>query len=145
MERRRKREWSTSEGKGEVDRERERSGMGGSCGSELMEEGSELLEVDWSLRCWGAGVRSRWCLDEQSTHRHMEGMRTAIWPAWSWVRRRSLSLCVCTFVSPFSPPFSLCSSPEMVWSENNNEKYFTPRCPILQSTLKTFSIWPNFQ
>ena len=32
-------------------RERERSGMGGSCGSELMEEGSELLDVD----------RSRWC------------------------------------------------------------------------------------
>ena len=107
MERRRKREWSTSEGKGEVDRERERSGMGGSCGSELMEEGSELLEVDWSLRCWGAGVRSRWCLDEQSTHRHMEGMRTAIWPAWSWVRRRSLSLSVFAHLWVLSLPLSL--------------------------------------
>ena len=52
--------------------------MGGSCGSELMEEGSELLDVDQSRRCWGAGVRSRWCLDEQSTHRRVEGTRTAI-------------------------------------------------------------------
>ena len=67
--------------------------MGGSCGSELMEEGSELmdvdgselmeegsklLDVDRSRRCWGAGVRSRWCLDKQSTHRHVEGTRTAI-------------------------------------------------------------------
>ena len=67
--------------------------MGGSCGSELMEEGSELmdvdgselmeegselLDVDRSRWCWGAGVRSRWCLDEQSTHCRVEGTRTAI-------------------------------------------------------------------
>ena len=68
----------TSEGKGEVDRERERSGMGGSCGSELMEEGSELMDVDQSRWCWGVSVRSQWCLDEQSTHRRVEGTRTAI-------------------------------------------------------------------
>ena len=48
------------------------------CGLELMEEGSELLDMDRSRRCWGAGVRSQLCLDEQSTHRRMEGMRTAI-------------------------------------------------------------------
>ena len=65
-------------GKGEVDRERERLGMGGSCGSELMEEGSELMDVDQSCRCWGVGVRSRWCLDEQSTHRCVEATTTAI-------------------------------------------------------------------
>ena len=67
--------------------------MGGSCGSELMEggselmdvdgselmeEGSELLDVDRSRRCWGAGVRSRWCLDKQSTHCRVEGMTPAI-------------------------------------------------------------------
>ena len=67
--------------------------MGGSCeselmeegsklmdvdGSELMKEGSELLDVDRSRWCWGAGVLSWWCLDEQSTHRRVEGARTAI-------------------------------------------------------------------
>ena len=40
--------------------------------------GLELLDVDRSRRCSGAGVRSQWCLDEQSTHRRMEGTRTAI-------------------------------------------------------------------
>ena len=41
----------------------------------------------------------------------------------------SLSLCVCASVSPsFSPCFSLCTSPEMVWSENNDRKYFPPHC-----------------
>ena len=142
MERRGKREWSTSEGKGEVDRERERSGMGGSCESKLMEEGSELLDVDRSCRCRGAGVRSRWCLDEQSTHCRVEGMRTAIWPVRSWVRWRdlSLSLSICASVSPFfSPSFSLCAFLEMVWSENNNGKYFTPRC--LYFTVNTENIF----
>ena len=40
--------------------------------------GLELLDVDRSRRCSGAGVRSQWCLDEQSTHRRVEGTRTAI-------------------------------------------------------------------
>ena len=47
-------------------------------GLKLMEEGSELLDVDRSRQCWGANVRSWWCLDEQSTHRRVEGARTAI-------------------------------------------------------------------
>ena len=122
--------------------------MGGSCGSELMEEGLEHLDVDRSRWCWGAGVLSWWCLDEQSTHRRVEGTRTAIWSARSWVQRRdlslslslSLSVCVCASVSPsFSPCFSLCTSPEMVWSENNNGKYFTPRCPYF--TINTENIF----
>ena len=140
MERRRKREWSTSEGKGEVDRERERSGMGGSFGSKLMEEGSELLDVDRSRQCWGVVVQSRWCLDEQSTHCRVEGMRTAIWPVRSWVQWRDLSLSICVSVSPsFSPSFSLCAFLEMVWSENNNGKYFTPHC--LYFTVNTENIF----
>ena len=147
MERRGKREWSTSEGKGEVDRERERSGMGGSCGSKLMEEGSELLDVDRSRRCWGAGVRSRWCLDEQSTHCRVEGMRTAIWPVQSWVRWHDLSL------SLFARLWVLLSLPLSLfvrfwkWFEVKitMENILHPVAFILRSILKTFLVWPNFQ
>ena len=81
--------------------------MGGSCGSELMEEGSELLDVDRSCRCWGSGVRSRWCLDEQSTHRHVEGTRTETWVRrcdcesdWSSVYSLSLFLFACLKLGP---------------------------------------------
>ena len=144
MERRGKREWLTSEGKGEVDRERERSGMGGSCGSELMEEGSELLDVDWSRRCWGAGVRSRWCLDKQSTHCRVEGMTTAIWLARSLSLSLSLSLCARLWV--LSLPLSLFVRLRK-WFEVKitTENILHPVALILQSTLKTFLVWPNFQ
>ena len=58
----------------------------------------------------------------------------------STARSLSISLSVCVSVSPsFSLPFSLCASPEMVWSENNNEKYFTPHCPYF--TIKTENIF----
>ena len=68
-ERRRKREWSKIEGKGEVDWERERPGMSGSwvrC-RQCYDTISVVLQVVWSRRCfswcWGATrpVRSRRC------------------------------------------------------------------------------------
>ena len=115
------------------------------CGSELMEEGSELLDVDRSHR---AGVLvcdlgGPW-------------MNRALTIAWRGRGRRSdqrdrgfdgaISLSVCASMSPsFSPSFSLCVSSEMVWSENNNGNILCPVALILQSTLKTFLVWPNFQ
>ena len=155
MERRGKREWSTSEGKGEVDRERERSGMGGSCGSkptdegsELMEEGSKLMDVDRSS--WRRD-RSSWMWIDLAgagvlvCDRGGAWINRALTVAWRGWRRRSdwrdlsLSLSLCTSVSPFSSSFSLCASPEMIWSENNNGKYFTPRCPYF--TVNTENIF----
>ena len=58
-------------------------------------------------------------------------MNRALTVAWRGRGRRSdrhdrgfdgaISLSVCVFVSPsLSTSFSLCASPEMVWSENNN-------------------------
>ena len=137
--RRRKREWSTSEGKGEVDRERERLGMSGSCGSELMEEGSELLDVDRSRRCWVlvCDLNGAW----------MNRALTVVWRGRGWRFDRhdcgfdgAISLSVCASMSSsFSLSFSLCVSPKMVWSENNNGKYFTPRC--LYFTVNTENIF----
>ena len=55
-------------------------------------------------------------------------------------RDLSLSLFVCASMSPFfSPSFSFCASSEMVWSENNNGKYFTTRCPYF--TVNTENIF----
>ena len=54
---------------------------------------------------------------------------------------RSLSLCL--RVSPFSLSFSLCASPEMIWSEYLGWKSFPLVLAYFTVKLKIFSVWPN--
>ena len=114
------------------------------CGSKLMEEGLELMDVDWSSWMWIDLADARVLVCDLSG----AWMNRALTVAWKGRGRRSdrhdLSLSVCASVSPsFPPSFSLCVSLKMVWSENNNGKYFTPRCPYF--TVNTENIFSLIQ
>ena len=128
--------------------------MGGSCGSELMDVDQSSWRRDWSswtwigalgcgsispmLGCWCAiSVVLGWTEHSPSRGRDEDGDLTG---AILGSMARSLSLSVYASVSPsFPPSFSLCVSLKMVWSENNNGKYFTPRCPYF--TVNTENIF----
>ena len=97
---------------------------------------------------WRMGRRSGMGLllpewDEQSTHCRVEETRMAIWPAWSWVRQRDLSLSLFARLWVLLSLFTRLRK----WFEVKitTKNILRPVALILQSTLKTFSVWPNFQ
>ena len=126
-------------------------GRGRSRKREIMDVDQSSWRRDWSswtwigalgcgsilpmLGCWCAiSVVLGWTEHSPSRGRDEDGDLTG---AILGSMARSLSLSVYASVSPsFPPSFSLCVSLKMVWSENNNGKYFTPRCPYFTVNIE---------
>ena len=127
------------------------------------------LRSGWTSVCgsWVFGRRMIWVVRRRD--RSLVGLAGTwlrwgvIWVLWMCSCSSSLSLCLCVCASV--SPFFLCVSLEMIWSENNDRKYFPPhyscftvntenifsltqfsgptKQPILRKSISEISLNPN--
>ena len=90
----------------------------------------------------GSWVRHSWVRGFAIVGSTISGWQSRRWcNDLNFLGSRSLSLCL--RVSPFSLSFSLCPSPEIIWSENLGWKSFPLVLAYFTVKLKIFSVWPN--